>query len=119
MSPSEASEELEGFVPEDDIRDRTTGLYCFIESDRVCNASCAAYVTHPRVSPASELNEQQSHCGLMLCFERMGRNVTVLAQIAAEGAKKKKIEEADKKREAQFSQSSSVAKTSPFPERKS
>lgn len=118
---TEGLDELDGLVPEEDMRSPTTGLYCFIHEDKVCNASCMAYVTTPRLPPRSELNDQQAHCELMLCFERMGRNITVLAQIAAETVKRKNISDADKKRAEQFNPhvpSAPVGSRSPFPEKK-
>ena len=116
MRPEDEVPEDE-YVPEESLRDVTTGLFCFLSPDRVCGAECAAFVTSPRLPVRSELNEQQAHCELMLCMERMGRNITVIAQIAAEGVKKKSIAEADKQRTGQFDTkpAPTPATASPFP----
>lgn len=117
----EESGELDEYAPEEDARPKTTGLYCFLNSDRACGAECMAYVTLPRMPVRPELNEQQAHCELLLCFERMGRNITVLAQVAAETVKKRTISEADRRRNAQFTPPGGApapGTKSPFPENK-
>ena len=102
MRPEDEVPEEDGYIEEEEVRPVTTGLYCFIDSTRACGAECVAFVTHPRASRSTELNEQAAHCSLLLGVERMGRNLTVLAQVVSEGAKKRKLSDADRKRTEQF-----------------
>ena len=71
---------------------------CFLHDAVECGAECMAYVTAPRTSTASELNEQQSHCALLLGVDRAGRALTILSSIAS----KSDIKSADDARAQQL-----------------
>lgn len=104
---NETEEEL---YAQEEMKPRTSGLYCFMDATRVCGAECMAYVTHPRSSASSELAEQQQHCALLNSAERLGRNVTALASIAAKDAKDRQ----DQIR-AKHSRPDGSGTSSPFP----
>jgi hypothetical protein len=87
-----------------DIRDARTGLMCWRDSKLACGGFCMAYVTHPRRSNSSELGEQQTHCSLLTSAERLGRNTTILADMLTRAERKRRSEEADRKRTEQFAQ---------------
>jgi hypothetical protein len=110
----EHQETEDGLVPEEEIRPRTTGLFCFLNSDRVCGAECMAFVTHPRMASSSEMNAQQQHCVLLTSAERVGRNVTAIASMQASSLKKTRIDKADQQREGQFQEPIQQAQRSPF-----
>lgn len=87
-----------------DIRDERTGLMCWKDSKLACGGSCMAYVTHPRRANSSELSEQQTHCSLLTSMERLGRNSSILADLLTRNERRRKSEEADRKRTQQFAQ---------------
>jgi hypothetical protein len=74
------------------------GLLCFLNDTRECNASCMAWITHPS-GCGPELNEVQSHCMLITGVERIARHTTIIASGLADSEKKRRIAEADKRRE--------------------
>lgn len=102
METEEVDTSEDELIPEEGTRPETTGLYCFLQDTRVCGASCMAYVTYPKASSSSELGGQQQHCALLSGVERVGRNVTVLASIQANTAKRAQVEAADRRRDQQL-----------------
>jgi hypothetical protein len=105
-------------VPEEETKPRTTGLFCFADSDRACGPDCTAYITYPKRASSSELGPQQDHCILISSFERLGRSVTAIASMQAASLKKQKIAEADRQRQSQLDQDPiKASQRSPFPGR--
>jgi hypothetical protein len=100
----------EAFHP--NLRPADTGLMCPFNMHRPCNADCMSYTTAPRHSSNSELNEQQAHCALIVGLDRLGRNVTILTEMMVRGERQRRADEADKKRETQFTHPD--ASKSPF-----
>jgi hypothetical protein len=94
--------EEDGLVAEEEMRPDTTGLYCFLNDERVCGAECMAFITFPKQSDNSELGKQQAHCALLNNADRLGRNVVIAVSMLARAEKKKRSAEADQKRSNQF-----------------
>jgi hypothetical protein len=108
----EVREDEEDQVFSPNIRPPGNGLLCFLHPDHACGPWCASYVTNPRLSNSSELNEQSSHCSLLLSAERVGRNVVILVEMMVRTERKRSAEEADRKQREQFS--TTDASRSPF-----
>jgi hypothetical protein len=104
-------------VEEEEMRPTTTGLFCFINSDRACGAECMGYTTYPKRAETSELSDQQAHCALLNNADRVGRNMVIATSILASGERKKRLSEADKQRASQFDPSKQ-AQQSPFGDKK-
>jgi len=110
----EGNEEVEEQEYAPNIRPAHTGLLCPFDMQRPCGSDCAAYVTHPRRSSSSELNEQSSHCALISGVERLGRNLTIIAQGLVKAEKNRQVSEADRKRQGQFVPDLAGGMKSPF-----
>ena len=107
-----AVEDEEELIEQSEMRPPETGLYCFINRDRVCSGDCMAYVSHPnaRTTSASELSAQQTHCAIVAGVERAGRGLIMIASGVGGLLKKQSIKAADEARSSQFQQGN----TSPF-----
>lgn len=110
LPPSEEQDDKDEQAFEPNIRPAYTGLMCPFDLARPCGANCMAYVTFPRRSAVSELNEQSAHCSLIVGVERLGRNLTILTEMEARAEKKRQLAEADKRQRGQFA----PATRSPF-----
>lgn len=110
----EGTEEIAEQEYAPNIRPAHTGLLCPFDMQRPCGSDCAAYVTHPRRSASSELNEQSSHCALISGVERLGRNLTIIADGLVKAEKRRQLSEADKKRQDQFAPAFAGVAKSPF-----
>jgi hypothetical protein len=84
--------------------------FCFKDDQRICNASCMAYLTFPK--EAQELNDQQQHCALLVFEERKARHLVIIAKLLADQNTAGRKAAADKKREAAIP---AVPAVSPFP----
>ena len=103
-------DEHDELLEQSEMRPPDTGLYCFLNGDRACNAECMAYVSNPNArSSSSELNQQQQHCAIVSGAERTGRGLIMIASGISGLLKKQAINKADKARQGQF-----PANTSPF-----
>jgi hypothetical protein len=109
-----ATEEEDLLTPQEEVRPRTTGLYCFMSAVRVCGPDCMGYVTHPRSSPIGELGTQGVHCILLSTAERLGRGVLALASMQAATVTKQRNKDADRAREEQFAAATPNPAASPF-----
>ncbi len=86
---------------------------CFKDDQRICNASCMAYLTFPKES--QELNEQQQHCALLAFEERKARHLVIIAKLLADKNTAGRKAAADMKREAANPVNPAIPLTSPFP----
>jgi len=73
-----------------------TGLYCFLNEERVCNAACMAFTEPPE--GADYKGQQWASCMLLVNAHRGGKHLVVLAATAGEIVKKAKTEAADRER---------------------
>jgi len=110
------------YHPEQEVLEEGLGvdkLFCFLEQDRLCGASCMAFVTHPRRAEVSELVESQSHCSLLLAADRLGRNITILASTLSQSERRRKMADIDAKRDANTPKPEGpfAQPASPFPKR--
>lgn len=70
-----------------------TGLYCFLNDRRPCDATCMAYIAPPE-GPDYD-NQQFANCLLLVNAHRCGKHVVVLAAHGNELMKKARVEAAD------------------------
>lgn len=71
MSDEETDSAEEGLEYHPDAK--VGGLYCFLDSDRVCSADCMAFST--RYEDESFLDPQQRQCLLLVSLEKLPRFV--------------------------------------------
>ena len=65
-----------------------TGLFCFMNADRVCSADCMAFL-HPPPAEPDYAGQQWASCLLLVNVHRGGKHLVILAseahKLAAQG----------------------------------
>lgn len=56
----------------------STGLFCFLNSDRACGADCMAYEAAP--THKDFMGKQWANCMLLVNIHRTGKHLTIIAQ---------------------------------------
>lgn len=60
-----------------------TGLFCYRDQIRLCNASCMAFL--PKVPEGKDyIGEQWAHCLELVSKHRTGKHLAILASVASE-----------------------------------
>lgn len=89
----------EQFLHEPDEMEDTpenSGLFCFFNMDRPCNADCMAYTDENAETPY--LSNQQKACTLLVAVERLGRYSGGIMKIIKDSAKEESNAKADQAR---------------------
>ena len=86
--------------PNPNMRDPDTGLYCFLNESRVCNASCMAFLNPVPPGP-DYLDQQWANCSLLVNAHRTGKHLTIIAQVTGESVKAGRTAAADAARLSQ------------------
>jgi uncharacterized protein (DUF3084 family) len=102
-----------GYSPET-LEPGEAGLFCFLDQDRVCAATCMAYMTSASEPSKTPLSQAQQRCSILSSAEQAARHVVIVASVLASSEKRKKTELADKKREANMPTPLGAAPKNPF-----
>ncbi len=99
--PPEEEQEGEPFLHSPDILDDDprNGLMCFLNGDRQCGPDCMGWLTIS--ADVATLDEQPSHCLLIVSAERLSRHAVILTKVVADSAARGRAHEQDRKREQQ------------------
>lgn len=79
-----------------DEPEKKSGLYCFLNPDRVCGSECMAYVSPP--DGPDYRDQQWANCLLLVNAHRGGKHLVVLASTTGELLQRAKNEAADQAR---------------------
>jgi hypothetical protein len=85
-------------VPESVPDDETSGLVCFMNSERPCGPDCMAYMSRPSDSP---LDPQQRHCVVLVGVERLSRHTVIGVKVISDLVSFLKTNDQDRKRTEQ------------------
>lgn len=80
--------------------DPKTGLYCFLDQTRECNAACMAYDDDPPTGDGYT-GKQFSNCRLLVAGHRAGKHLVILAEMARDMTTRARNEAADHARKNQ------------------
>jgi hypothetical protein len=73
-----------------------SGLFCFIDQNRACNADCMAYLIHK--PEGLDYEAQWAECMLLVNAHRLGKHTVALTAIVDGAVKKWKTQAADQQR---------------------
>lgn len=79
-----------------DEPEKKSGLYCFLNAERVCSSDCMAFVAPP--DGPDYRDQQWANCLLLINAHRGGKHLVVLASATGELLQRSKNEAADRAR---------------------
>ncbi len=80
--------------------DASSGLVCFIDSERVCGPDCMAFSVAADGGPA--LSDEQRRCVLLSAAERLGRHSGLVLKAVNDAAERAERRRADRARRYQY-----------------